>query len=468
METVYLILKMLLVYLTVIGIGNAGYARMTGGGDFPPSEMTDPGDEDKYIQITAGDTGIDIYNPGEIHGGYRYGPSMILNKDGSIDLWSASNGPGDIIDLVTYRRLYNGGRSSTKETTAIRPTPETEDALWTCDPGAVKIGEYYYIGYTSTMDGRGTDNNVYIARSKNPDGPYEKWTGSGWGDSCVPLVEYTDNPDCFGAGEPSFVLMGDTLYIYYSWCADEGATTRVATADATDENWPATLEYHGECIPVKNSGDSADVKYVDEYGRFVAVFTEKRFSDDSYIAVWESFDGINFRPSGFVKENTGRKLHNCGISGRADGHIGAGDPVYLSYAYGSDWGNWPTRLHQVSLSLAGEPELDDSTEDNIEISSERRKPKLISAVNMIKAEKQVYYVEKSQQVWTMAYDTDGFIFPVLFGVTFDGYDESVIKIVGGRIYAVGDGMTRVKVHWNGMTGDFAVYAGKNAESSSNS
>ena len=143
----------------------------------------------------------------------------------------------------------------------------------------------------------------------------------------------------------------------------------MATADATDENWPATLVERGECIPPKaGGGDSADVKYVDEYARFVAVFTEYRFSDESYVAVWESFDGIEFRPSGFVKANTAKKLHNCGISGRADGHICAGDAVSLSYAYGGagdgEWGNWATRLHEVSLSLADAPKLDPQTEQN--------------------------------------------------------------------------------------------------------
>ena len=33
-------------------------------------------------------------------GGYRYGPSMILNADGSIDIWCATDGPGDISDMV--------------------------------------------------------------------------------------------------------------------------------------------------------------------------------------------------------------------------------------------------------------------------------------------------------------------------------------------------------------------------------
>ena len=458
MQTIYLILKTLLAGLTVLGIGSAGLAPMTGGGDFDASDPARPGDQAMYLQIAAEDTGFDTFRPGQIHGGYHYGPSIILNRDGSMDLWSAANGPGDIVDVVTYSRLFDGGRTRTKEVVALSATPESQDERWTCDPGVIKFGGYYYIGYTSTMDDRGVCNHVYVARSRNPDGPFdEKWTGDGWGVSPVPLVEYTDNPEAFGAGEPSFVLLGDTLYIYYSWCTEKGATTRVATADAADENWPATLRYHGECIPLKNDGDSADVKYADAYGRFVAVFTEKRFSDDSYVAVWESFDGITFRRSGFVKNNTAKKLHNCGISGRADGHIGADDPVYLSYAYGNDWGNWPTRLHGVTLSLSTCPRLPDSSEENVDIPVERRGVRLIPEVTMIKGEKQVYHIQKSQHIWVMAMDSDGFTFPILLGATFDGYDKSVIRVVGNRIFAVGSGTTRVNVHWNGLSGQFVVH-----------
>ena len=458
METVILILKTVLVLLVILGVDGFGFAPMKGGGDFPPSQLSEPGDQKQYLQIDAEDTGVDTFNPNTFCGGYHYGPSMILNRDGSVDLWSAANGPGDIVDVVTYSRLVDGGEKRTKEVVALKPTSETEDARWTCDPGVIKFGGYYYVGYTSTMDERGTDNSVYVARSKNPDGPFEKWTGSGWGVSpVVPLVKYTGNPDRFGAGEPSFVLMGDTLYIYYSWCEDQ-ATTRVATSDATDENWPATLQDHGECIPGKNSGDSADVKYSDEFGRFVAVFTEKRFSDESYVAVWESFDGFTFRQSGLVKTNTARKLHNCGISGRADGHIGKGDPIYLSYAYGSDWGNWPTRFHKVKLALTDSPKTNDSAESNIEISVKRRLPRVIPEITLIKAEKQVYHVKDSEKLLVMAQDSDSFVFPILFGARFDGYDKSVIKISNGKIYAVGNGSTRVNVHWNGLDGEFFVYA----------
>ena len=458
MKNLFLVLKILFAGLFALGVGQT---PVTGGGDFDVTEPVEPGDPDVYVQIAADDTGIDTWNPCSLTGGYRYGQSMILNRDGSIDLWSAANGSGDIVDVVTYKRLYDGGKTSSKEVVALKPTADSFDGMWTCDPGAVKFGGYYYIGYTTTADSRGVDNDVCVARSKTPDGPFtEKWTGSGWGDDPVPLIEYTDNAERFGAGEPSFVVMGDTLYIYYSWCNDSGATTRVATADATDENWPATLQYHGECIPPKDGGDSADVKYVDEYGRFLAVFTEKRFSDESYIAVWESFDGLQFRRSGFVKSNTAKKLHNCGISGRADGHIGVGDPVYLSYAYGSDWGNWPTRLHKVAISLTNEPKTDDTSETNVAMPATRRKANLIPEIITVKAEKQVYTIEKPKKIWTMALDTDGFTFPILFGSRFDGYDESVIRIVGSTVVPVAAGSSRVTVHWHGLSGDFVVHVNK--------
>lgn len=431
------------------------------GGDFAPSGVAEPGDESKYIQIGADDEGFDTWNPRRYGGGYRYGPSMILNSDGSLDVWSASNGPGDIVDLVTYKRFYDNFAKSTKEVVAVKPTPESHDWKWTCDPGVIKFGGYYYIGYTTTLDERGVDNDVCIARSKNPEGPFiEKWDGEKWGTCPVPLIEYTDNPECFGAGEPSFVLMGNTLYIFYTWANDRGAATRVATADITDESWPAHLTFHGECIPPKNSGDSSDVVYSDEYGRFIAVFTEKRFSDDSYVAVWESFDGMNFRKSGFVKANTAKKLHNCGISARADGHIGAGDPVYLSYAYGGagegSWGNWSTRMHSVKLSLADAPKTDDTLEKNSDIEVRMVALSAVPEITMIKAEQQVYEISEERNILIMGYDSDGIYFPILIGGKFSGYDESVIKMNGSRIIPVSAGTTRVWINWHGFTADCVV------------
>ena len=450
----YQILKMMFVGLSTV---LAALGPVIGGGDFQPSQPVEAGDPSTYLQAQTDSTGINIYTPRIEGGGYRYGPSMILNTDGSLDIWCATDGPGDIWDMISYARLYDGGERSSTEHLALKPTAGGHDNYSTCDPGVIKFGGYYYIGYTTTLDSRGVDNDVCVARSQSPDGPFEKWTGSGWGTEPQPMIEFTGDPDNWGAGEPSFVLMGKELYIYYSW-NDPTPTTHLAIADATDENWPATLKYMGAVIPQKRGGgDSADVKYADEFGRFIAVFTEKRFTADSYIAVWESFDGLNFRQSGFIKTNTAKGLHNCGISGRADGHIGAGDPVYLGYAYdGIGAGAWATRLHKISLSLADAPKTDDSKEENMAMPFEKRSVRAVPEVMTVKAENQVYHISKPAQVWIMAYDSDGYIFPVLLGTKFYGYDRSVIRIVGGRIYPVGEGSTRVFINWHGLTGDFLV------------
>lgn len=452
----FMALKTLFLWLTIFGLGAVGYAPFTETADLT-GNVTPAGDEALYLQLEAPDTGWDSYQPARVYGGYRYGPSMILNADGSLDLWSAANGTYGFWDAITYSRLYDEGHTRTKESIVVKPTAGSMDALSCCDPGVIKFGGYYYVGYTSTMDERGINNDIFIARSKTPDGPYEKWNGSGWGGDPVPLVSHDPALDnVAGAMEPSFVVMDDTLFIYYNW----NGPCFVATADATDENWPATLKIRGEAIP-DNMGDSKDVKYVDEYGRFIAVFTTKRFTDDSYVSVWESFDGLTFRPAGFVKTNTAKKLHNCGISGRSDGHICAGDPVYLSYAYGAGWGTWATRMHKVTLSLADAPKTDADAESNVEIAVERHKERAVPEVLTIAAQEPVLTVEKSARVMIFAYDSDNFNSPVLTGVKYSGYDKSLIRIVGNRVYALGSGSARVTAAWNGCTCDFVVNAQAN-------
>ncbi len=456
----YMVVKTLLVYLTVLGVGTGGLAQFFQPGDLT-GNVTEPGDQSQYLQMEATDSGWDTYKPGRVYGGYRYGPSMILNDDGTIDLWSAANGTYGFWDAIAYSRLYKDGKIRGKETFVVKPTPGSQDDLSCCDPGVIKFGGYYYVGYTSTMDTRGVDNDVYVARSKKPGGPYEKWDGKGWGGDPVPLIDWQGDPNVGGAMEPSFVLMGDTLFIYSNW----GGPVLVSTADATDENWPATVVKRGEAIPdtygeIGDVGDSKDVKYVDAFGRFVAVCTTRRFSDESYVSVWESFDGLTFRPSGFVKTNTAKKLHNCGISGRSDGHICEGDPVYLSYGYGPGWGTWGTRMHKVTLSLADAPKTNPENEQNLDIPVETHRERAIPEILTIAAEQPTYNVEKTQQIWIFAYDSDNFNSPILAGIRYSGYDRSIIRIIGNTVFAVGTGTTRVNACWNGYTCSFVVNAVK--------
>jgi hypothetical protein len=175
-------------------------------------------DTEKYVKMVALDTGNDVYTPAKKQSYvYRYGPSLIRNADGSIDAFFSSPGIFDEWDYLFYRHSPDGGKTWTTEKSVLAPTPDSADFYSCCDPGIVRFGGYYYLAYTSTVIEGGVDNDVFVARSKNLDGPYEKWNGNGWGGKPAPIIEYTGNSESYGAGEPSMVVLNDTLYLYYTW-----------------------------------------------------------------------------------------------------------------------------------------------------------------------------------------------------------------------------------------------------------
>ena len=258
-------------------------------------------------------------------------------------------------DQASYQHSDDGGEVWTEEEMVLQPTEYSRDALSVCDPGVAKWGGYYYIGYTSTENSSGTDNNVYVCRSANCNGPWEKWNGLGWGGDPQPVIEYTGDPDGFGAGEPCFVVVDDTVYFYYSWNdIDEGntVTTRVSIADANDTDWPGNLTYKGVAMNKSNilGSDHCDVKYNENVKKFLAIHTASRLTEDSYIVLWESDDGISFNKVQDLHDNLMPYLHNCGLSGDAKGHIKNDVQQYLSYAYGERWGVWNTRWVPVDIN----------------------------------------------------------------------------------------------------------------------
>ncbi|MBR4859020.1 MAG: hypothetical protein IKU08_07525 [Clostridia bacterium] len=449
-------IRYLLSFLVSLGILVSPAAHYTPleGREFTDGEIDVIDSENEYIKMEITDVGYDIFNPDAEKGGYRYGPTLFVNADGSIDAFFACPGRGGQWDWISYKHSPDGGKTWTDEKSVLQPTPDSPDFYSCCDPGVVKFGEYYYIGYTSTVNVNGTDNNVFVARSKNIDGPYEKWNGNGWGGRPQAIVDYTGNPDRFGAGEPSFIVLDDTLYLYYTWLDDNGRTTRVSIADATDENWPATLEYKGVAFASPDSSsDSADVKYVDDYGKFIAVATNKRFTADSFVDVFVSDDGITFERSYATKTDTAICCHNCGISGRSNGHIRLSDGVYFAYAYGDVWANWPTRLSKVELSLIAQPDLSDAENKNLNIPVTYAEEDLYANYIGIVC-KPAHY--------TKSVDDGAFLPEILLvedcmdtvrlltGVTFEDYDESVIKFVGTLAIPQGVGETFVTVKYRDM------------------
>ena len=278
--------------------------------------------------------------------------------DGQFRCRITSNGSGDYFwDKVTWRHSVDGGKTWTDEVDALLPSDGKRDAFSVCDPGVTKWGGWYYMAYTSTEEPNGFDNDLYIARSKTPSGPWEKWSGNSWGQDPQPVIDYEPVAGhegvVFGAGEPCIVVKDDVVYLYYSYndylvnSNTYGTTTRVSVASAKDENWPGHLEYKGVALEKSDiyAPDHTDVKYICRSQKFVAIHAERRNTDSSRIRVWESNDGIHFTKGGLVEGELRRGIINAGMSGDALGQVRYGVQQFLCYAHSDaprEWGRWYT------------------------------------------------------------------------------------------------------------------------------
>ena len=249
-----------------------------------------------------------------------------------------TTGNGYNVDRFTYRKSTDGGNTWSKEQDALFSTEGTKDSWSVCDPGAAYFDGWYYLGYTSTENTEGLDNHAYVCRSKSPVGPWYKWNGSGWGGDPEPVVQYTGPAGYWGVGEPSIVVVDDTIYFYYTW-AELDMVTYVATAPRT-EDWPAHLTLHGLAIPKTSptylAADSADIKYVEQKKLFYAFHTYMRMTAYSKIGVWCSEDGLNFTFVGDVPSVPKVYVHNMGVSGDGMGHIDLTRNQFMAFAYAAD------------------------------------------------------------------------------------------------------------------------------------
>lgn len=309
-------------------------------------------DLDPHITIELEDDGYDIYVPSGR--GYRYGPSIIYYEDGTMDAWFAANGSGGTWDWITYRHF--DGENWSDEEIVLKPTKNSKDHYSVCDPGVIYFDGYYYIGYTSTENatGGGVENCGYVARSENPNGPFEKWSGDCWGNNPQPIIIYDEGDGEYGAGEISFVVVDDVLYCYYSWINANNNYMKLMTAELS-EDWPAHLIEKGIVLEKGSSEDSCDVIYNDEYQRFVAFSMEYRFTDYASIAVYESEDGTSFTKIDSVGRHVENYAHNLGISKKPDGHVNLDDELIIGYAHSKSnrniWGVWSTQFQKTKIKL---------------------------------------------------------------------------------------------------------------------
>lgn len=437
-----------------------------------------------HVRLTLTGDGIDVFTPiddGEKD--YRYSPSLMLDDDGGINAWFAAPGDGeDEYDWVTYRRSDDGGNTWTDEKVVLSPSPNTPDSLSICDPDAFYHNGYYYIGYTSTINKneKGLCNSVFLARSVNPDGPYEKWNGSGWGGAPVPIVYFTGLELGWGCGEPSFVVMDDTLYMYstrdsFSTKLERLRITEIRTADLSDDNWPADLKYQGHTAVANDSSDeegyiyddsdSWDVAYLEESHKFIAICTNRRFKDDSCLLYFESDDGVNFERVSEINKNVITGCHNSGILADSNGHIKKDDPVFIGYAYSgsnnSEWGIWATRFAPASVEYTEEPDRSDDNGTNLKVPLRFKTSKDDAAPMMLCTDRLTYTCAVDDGAFTIGYylrdnyRNERFIGHS--GINVYSYDENVVSVNGdNEIMPVAEGMSLVSIEHEGLRRDISL------------
>ena len=434
-----------------------------------------------HFKLLLPDAGRDIYMPRKSQSwDYRYGPSIMV-EDGVCHAWFASPGDAYEADWFTYRKSTDGGKTWTDEKVVMYPVPDSMDWFSVCDPAVIKYGEYYYIGYTSTVfaNGGGVCNNGFIGRSKSPTGPFERWCGNGWGEhretangtlhwqgKPAPVIYYDEDWHNWGAGEFSFVIKDETIYIYYTWTSKDLdgkpiGETRVATADITDENWPGKLTYHGMASKRTGGGnDSYDVVYCEDLNKFIALSTDRRFTEDSVLAVYESDDGLRFTRVNSIKVNTGWMCHNCGISGDAQHHIKSGDTLLLAYAYGNKWGCWGTRLHDYSFEAMEEEFYDESDLQNLHHEIEKIDNPAEFKPSMLYLRTPHFRrlpVGVTVEPPIMTGDVTYAKRHVEGEVTFYGYDPAIISVDNGKITTLAEGYTYVRAAYEGLQCEFLIY-----------
>lgn len=428
-------------------------------------EIVEP-DPTKFADLTLIDEGVDIYQlPGNGNGGWRYGPSYIYYGDGRVDAYFASGGDSGEWDRITHRSSADDGATWGPEKIVVYPTPGSMDGNSCCDPDVVYFDGYYYLGYTSTLNDGGYCNNVFVARSENPDGPFEKWNGSGWGGAPAPIFYFEQSYGYWGIGEPSMVELNGTLYIYYTYATPMKSFIILATADATNENWPSTLTHHGAVMEKKS--DSVCVKFVEDWGKFILVTREDVLGNGNCVVVYESADGKSFSLVDAVRENTCPGMFSMGLSSRQNGHIRLSedaDRLRLAYAYGdSGWAAWNTRMHKVTLTESNGNDLAaESLKPGLSVGITREEePFGWEEWTMIRTQKDLFILSKGEKQNVNLYFRDRYVNGKDVSmrekeITVTDYDESVVSFKNGRMIAEGVGETAVTVRYKDLAHVFRV------------
>jgi hypothetical protein len=179
--------------------------------------------------VITGATPVDIWDATPPYD-YQYDNSIVYTgrPDGLYYMWSC--GTGDPNHGVPYDRIKlmksNDGKVWTAPVVALEPSPRGLDWVAACNPTVFADAStgYWYMLYTAAthyLPSTGDDANaIFAARALDPNGPWEKWNGSGWGGNPMWVIPPDSNCDapsnCYGTGEPSVVHTWGGVYVFWT------------------------------------------------------------------------------------------------------------------------------------------------------------------------------------------------------------------------------------------------------------
>ena len=202
---------------------------------------------------------------------YNYCPSIMMEGNDTMHIWYCTNKEtGKVTDYIGYRKgtLHkNGTWSFSEKMIALSPTADTFDSVHTCDPSVIK-GEFKYKGesYTYLMAYLGvkkydcTCNEVGLAVSNSPSGPFVKYEGAFC--NYYESSDYgSDGGNFWGYGQPSLVSVdkkGQVL-LFYTKGVKLGTFTCCEKWDLSNLDNPILLNEaklaDGGAIEVLNNAD---------------------------------------------------------------------------------------------------------------------------------------------------------------------------------------------------------------------